>query len=44
MTVVAEASVTSIPWRPRVLRLPAEIFEGGTQGAWYDPSDLSTLF
>lgn len=44
MTVVADASVTSSPWRPRVLWSPAEIFEGGTQGAWYDPSDLSTLF
>lgn len=44
MMVVADASVTSIPWRPRVLWSPAEIFEGGTQGAWYDPSDLSTLF
>jgi len=23
---------------------PASIFAGGTEGAWYDPSDLSTLF
>jgi len=23
---------------------PASLFAGGTEGAWYDPSDLSTLF
>ena len=23
---------------------PASLFAGGTEGAWYDPSDISTLF
>lgn len=23
---------------------PASLFAGGEQGAWYDPSDMSTLF
>ena len=23
---------------------PADLFVGGVQGAWYDPSDLSTMF
>ena len=23
---------------------PSELFKNGEQGAWYDPSDLSTLF
>jgi len=23
---------------------PADLFAGGTEGAWYDPSDISTLF
>ena len=29
-------------WQGR--KTPASLFENGEQGAWYDPSDLSTLF
>lgn len=35
------------PWRSqrgRPIWTPSELFKNGEQGAWYDPSDLSTLY
>lgn len=31
-------------WRSRRAFTPRFLFQGGEQGAWYDPSDISTLF
>jgi len=31
-------------WTVTVVFSPASLFAGGTEGAWYDPSDLTTLF
>ena len=44
MKVVTDLSVTSAPARARHGWHPGWLFRGGVQGAWYDPSDLSTLF
>lgn len=44
MKVVCDLSVTSAPARARHSWHPGWLFRGGAQGAWYDPSDLSTLF
>lgn len=43
MKVICDFSVTSAPIRSRSWS-PAELFAGGAQGAWYDPSDRATLF
>lgn len=43
MKVICNISVTSARWRPASWS-PAALFAGGAQGAWYDPSDLGTLF
>ncbi len=43
MKTIVDLSVTSAP-RRSTLWSPAELFSGSAQGAWYDPSDLSTLF
>lgn len=43
MKVICDISVTSAPWRPASWS-PASLFTGGAQGAWFDPSDVSTLF
>lgn len=44
MKTVADISTTSILLRPRMAWSPARLFEGGSKGVWFDPSDLSTLF
>lgn len=43
MKAICDISVTSAPWRSRSWS-PAALFAGGVQGAWFDPSDVSTLF
>jgi len=44
MKIVTDLSVTSAPMRARHGWHPGWLFRGGAQGAWYDPSDLATLF
>jgi hypothetical protein len=44
MKVVCDISTTSAHRKPRHLWDPAELFQGGAAGAWFDPSDISTLF
>ncbi len=44
MKVVCDLSVTSAPPRARHVWHPGSLFRDGAQGAWFDPSDLSTLF
>lgn len=43
MKVICDISATSAPMRPR-LWSPKALFADGAHGAWYDPSDVSTLF
>lgn len=43
MKVICDLSVTSAPMRPR-LWSPKALFADGSQGAWYDPSNSSSLF
>jgi len=44
MRIVTDFSITSAPIRARRRWHPGSLFQDGTPGAWYDPSDLSTLF
>jgi len=44
MKIVTDLSVTSAPHRARHGWHPGWLFRNGTQGAWFDPSDLTTLF
>ncbi|MCC5983383.1 MAG: hypothetical protein JJU42_03355 [Rhodobacteraceae bacterium] len=44
MKVITDLSVTSAPHRARHGWHPDWLFLTGEQGAWFDPSDLSTLF
>ncbi len=44
MKIVTDLSVTSAPHRARHVWHPDRLFGAGQQGAWFDPSDLSTLF
>lgn len=44
MKIVTDLSMTSAPHRARHGWRPDWLFPGGEQGAWFDPSDLSTLF
>lgn len=43
MKTICDLSLTSAPRRSR-LWSPSELFVDGAQGAWFDPSDLTTLF
>lgn len=44
MKVTTDLSVTSLRPRQSGIWTPSLLFDGGEQGAWFDPSDLSTLF
>ena len=44
MKIISDLSTTSAPHRARHGWHPGWLFRNGTQGAWFDPSDLSTLF
>lgn len=44
MKILTDVSVTSRALQPKVVWTPDWIFRSGVQGAWYDPSDISTLF
>lgn len=44
MKLVQDISVTSRPIRIGPAFTPARLFAGGEAGAWFDPSDLATLF
>jgi len=44
MKTVSDLSVTSAPMRARHGWHPGWLFRGGAKGAWFDPSDLATLF
>lgn len=44
MKIVTDLSLTSAPHRVRHGWHPGWLFRSGAQGAWFDPSDLSTLF
>lgn len=43
MKVTTDLSVTSLRPRQSGIWTPSLLFDGGAQGAWFDPSDLSTL-
>ena len=43
MKVICDLSATSAPMRPR-LWSPKALFADGAQGAWYDPSNPTSLF
>ena len=44
MKIVTDLSVTSAPHRARHGWHPGWLFRSGAQGAWFDPSDVTTLF
>lgn len=44
MKVICDLSATSAPHRRQVTWSPGALFANGKSGAWFDPSDLSTLF
>lgn len=44
MKIVTDLSITSAPHRARHGWHPGWLFRSGAQGAWFDPSDLTTLF
>ena len=44
MKIVADLSVTSAPMRARHGWHPGWLFRGGAQGAWFNPSDLTSLW
>lgn len=44
MKITTDLSVTSSPHRARHGWTPDWLFRGGVQGAWFDPTDLSTVF
>lgn len=44
MKIVTDLSITSARHRPRYRWNPSALFDTGAQGAWFDPSDQSTLF
>ncbi|MGY6704790.1 hypothetical protein [Roseinatronobacter sp.] len=44
MKIVTDLSVTPAPHRARHGWHPGWLFRSGAQGAWFDPSDLTTLF
>ena len=44
INMLGTASATSTALGPVLPFTPSVLFSGGTPGAWYDPSDLTTLF
>lgn len=44
MKIISDLSITSAPHRARHGWHPGWLFRNGAQGAWFDPSDLATLF
>jgi len=44
MKIVTDLSITSAPHRARRGWHPGKLFQTGAKGAWFDPSDLTTLF
>lgn len=44
MKIITDLSITSAPHRARHGWHPGWLFRSGAQGAWFDPSDLATLF
>lgn len=44
MKIITDLSTTSAPHRARHGWKPDWLFRSGAQGAWYDPSDLTTLY
>ena len=44
MKVVADLTLTSAPHRAHNTWSPEVLFEGGVQGVWYDPTDLTSVW
>lgn len=44
MKIISDLSITSAPHRARHGWHPGWLFRSGAQGAWFDPSDPTTLF